>query len=45
MSNFKHENVLTLIGICIDGNRSPMVVLPFMKHGDLLQFIRTPSNK
>nr|CAB3263761.1 hepatocyte growth factor receptor [Phallusia mammillata] len=45
MSEFRHENVLTLIGISFDNYNTPMVVLPFMKHGDLLNFVRDPSNE
>ena len=43
MQQFRHENVLTLIGVCISGNE-PMLVLPFMKNGDLLTYIRSEDN-
>ncbi|XP_076810797.1 hepatocyte growth factor receptor-like [Clavelina lepadiformis] len=44
MSSFKHENVLTMIGIAFNDRDHPLVVLPYMMHGDLLQFIRNPEN-
>ena len=46
MRDFRHENVLRLIGVTLDSKDSnmPMVVLPFMKHGDLLSYIRDESN-
>ncbi|XP_072027469.1 hepatocyte growth factor receptor-like [Amphiura filiformis] len=45
MKDFKHDNVLKLIGVCIKDARIPLVVLPFMKHGDLLTYIRNPLNE
>ena len=44
MKDFKHPHVLRLIGVCIKDARIPLVVLPFMKHGDLLTYIRNPQN-
>lgn len=44
MAEFNHEHVLQLIGIVIDGEKMPLVVLPFMSHGDLLSYIRDENN-
>uniref|UniRef100_A0A6J0V2Y2 receptor protein-tyrosine kinase n=1 Tax=Pogona vitticeps TaxID=103695 RepID=A0A6J0V2Y2_9SAUR len=44
MKDFDHPNVMKLIGVCLqntegDGYPSPVVILPFMKHGDLHSFL------
>ncbi|KAH9519878.1 hypothetical protein Btru_071123 [Bulinus truncatus] len=44
MKDFNHPNVLALIGVCLDLDTMPLVVLPFMKHGDLLTYIRDEQN-
>ncbi|KAG9509328.1 Hepatocyte growth factor receptor [Fragariocoptes setiger] len=44
MKDFKHENVLTLIGVAFESTGLPLVILPFMSHGDLLSYIRDDSN-
>ncbi|MGH0144193.1 UNVERIFIED_CONTAM: hypothetical protein FKN15_005908 [Acipenser sinensis] len=44
MQNFNHTNVVRLLGVALESNPesripSPMVILPFMKHGDLRRFL------
>ncbi|XP_059522434.1 tyrosine-protein kinase receptor UFO isoform X3 [Myotis daubentonii] len=44
MKEFDHPNVMRLIGVCfqgseLDGFPAPVVILPFMKHGDLHSFL------
>ena len=40
MIDFKHENVLSLIGIIYERGERPLVVLPLMENGDLHSFIK-----
>ena len=44
MREFRHQHVLRLIGIVIDCDKMPLVILPFMSHGDLLSYIRDDNN-
>ena len=43
MKDFKHPHVLSLIGVTFDLNSNPLVVLPFMSHGNLRAYIRDPQ--
>jgi serine/threonine protein kinase len=44
MAKFHHQHVLHLVGVSFDDRCLPLVVLPFMKHGDLLSYIRNERN-
>ena len=39
MSQFKHPNILELLGLCID-NHPNYLVLELMEGGDLLEYLR-----
>ncbi|KAM8739208.1 tyrosine-protein kinase Mer [Acanthopagrus schlegelii] len=43
MKDFNHPNVIKLLGVCLEGGAGhfpkPMVILPFMKYGDLHSFL------
>ena len=40
MINFKHENVLSLVGVVSVTGERPLVVLPYMENGDLCTFLK-----
>jgi serine/threonine protein kinase len=40
LSDLKHQNVLTPIGICIEENGYPMIIMLLMANGDLLSYLR-----
>ena len=40
MKEFKHPNVMSLIGVCLDMGPVPYIVLPFMSGGDLLTHVQ-----
>ena len=40
MHNFSHPNVLTLIGVCLDGGPTPYIIMPFMANGSLLSYLK-----
>ena len=39
MLSFDHPNVMSLIGVCIDGEM-PLLIMPFMSNGSVLDYIR-----
>lgn len=44
MKDFHHQNILTLLGICLGKDEMPLVILPYMEHGDLLTYARDENN-
>ena len=44
MYKFKHQNVLTLNGICLDGGPAPFIIMPFMANGSLLTYLKNNRN-
>ena len=40
MKEFNHINVLSLIGVVINDDKLPMVIIPFMSKGDLKNVLR-----
>ncbi|KAK3602018.1 hypothetical protein CHS0354_038890 [Potamilus streckersoni] len=44
MMDFNHPNVLQLVGICLGMDDMPLVVFPYMKHGDVLSHIKNKNN-
>ena len=40
MSEFDHHNILTLIGVCLDGGPAPYIIMPFMENGSLLSYLK-----
>ena len=39
MSRLKHENIVRLIGICVEDSRN-LLILELMEGGDLLKYLR-----
>ena len=39
MLSFQHENVMSVIGVCID-REMPLLIMPFMSNGSVLEFVR-----
>ena len=45
MHSFKHPNVLTLSGVCLDGGPNPYIIMPFMANGSLLAYLKKNRGK
>ena len=39
MFSFDHPNVMSLIGVCFDGEM-PMILMPFMSNGSVLGYVK-----
>ena len=40
MAEFDHPNVLSLIGVCLDGGPAPFIVMPFMHNRSLIYHLK-----
>ena len=40
MVKFNHQNVMKLIGVCIEKGLSPYIVMPYMAYGSLLSYLK-----
>ena len=38
---FEHPNVLSLMGVCLDGGTAPYIIMPFMANGSLLAYLKS----
>ena len=46
MLDFHHPNVLSLVGVIFDTtDHLPVIVLPFMAHGDLRSFLKSKRTR
>ncbi|XP_006814461.1 hepatocyte growth factor receptor-like [Saccoglossus kowalevskii] len=45
MKDFNHNNVLSLLGVCIDDSNRVCIVLPYMALGDLKSYISNPEQE
>ena len=39
MKHFDHDNVLKLVGVCVDTGSAPYIIMPLMSHGSLLSYL------
>ena len=39
MLSFRHPNVMSLVGVCLDGEM-PLLIMPFMSNGSVLEYVR-----
>ena len=39
MLSFQHPNLMSLVGVCLDGEM-PLLIMPFMSNGSVLEYIR-----
>ena len=38
MLSFEHPNVMSLVGVCLDGVM-PLLIMPFMSNGSVLEYV------
>ncbi len=40
MQDLSHPNVMSLLGVCIDSQQGPSIVMPYMANGSLLDYLK-----
>lgn len=40
MSRFKHLHVMGLLGVCLNAGPTPLIIMPYMDNGSLLQYLK-----
>ena len=45
MQDLDHKNVMSLKGVCLDGGSGPIIVMPYMARGSLLDYLRKERKK
>ena len=40
MKTLVHPNVMSLLGVCLDGGPGPFIVLPYMENGSVLDYLK-----
>ena len=40
MGRFTHVHVMGLIGVCLDSGSAPLIIMPFMENGSLLNYLK-----
>ena len=44
MLSFDHPNVMSLIGVCFDGEM-PLIIMPYMSNGSVLGYVKQNTTK
>ena len=44
MLSFKHPNVMSLVGVCFDGEM-PLIIMPYMSNGSVLGYVKQNQRK
>ena len=44
MKQFHHPNVMSLVGVCLDGGPAPYIVMPYMAKGSLQSYLKKERN-
>ena len=45
MSRFRHAHVMGLIGVCLDTDSAPFILMPYMANGSLLKYLKKEREK